>query len=97
MLQKEKIKLLKLLSFYPVVTLGTPRTAAPLEDDPEAPDPANPTPRGSLTLFNNEGQPTGFINAEELTAFRTALASSLLIVRRHKPKEIVVFGTGKQA
>ncbi|KAG0648858.1 hypothetical protein D0Z07_4694 [Hyphodiscus hymeniophilus] len=79
-----------------VVTLGAPRNA-PLNDDPDAPELKKPTPRGSLTLFNNEGQPTGFVNAEELTAFRTALASSLLIVRRHKPKEVVVFGAGKQA
>lgn len=53
--------------------------------------------RGSLTIFDNDGQPSAFINAEELTAFRTALASSLLIIRRHRPKEIVCFGTGRQA
>jgi ornithine cyclodeaminase/alanine dehydrogenase-like protein (mu-crystallin family) len=80
-----------------VVTLGAPRSSAPLSYDPDAPEPKNPTPRGSLTLMDNEGRPVGFINAEELTAFRTALTSSLLIVRRHKPKEIVVFGCGKQA
>lgn len=48
-------------------------------------------------LMDNDGRPVGFVNAEELTAFRTALASSLLIVRRRKPKEVVVFGAGKQA
>ena len=80
-----------------VVTLGAPRSAALLSKDPDAAEPKNPTPRGSLTLMDNDGRPVGFINAEELTAFRTALASSLLIVRRHKPKEIVVFGCGKQA
>jgi ornithine cyclodeaminase/alanine dehydrogenase-like protein (mu-crystallin family) len=81
----------------PVVTLGAPRSATSPSDDPDAPEPKRPTPRGSLTLMDNDGRPVGFINAEELTAFRTALASSLLIVRRHKPKEIVVFGSGKQA
>ena len=81
----------------PVVTLGAPRSAIPPSNDPDAPEPKKPTPRGSLTLMDNDGRPVGFINAEELTAFRTALASSLLIVRRHKPKEIVVFGAGKQA
>lgn len=80
-----------------VVTLGAPRSVAPPSLDPDAPQPKNPTPRGSLTLMDDEGRPVGFINAEELTAFRTALASSLLIVRRHKPKDIVVFGCGKQA
>lgn len=80
-----------------VVTLGAPRAMAALSNDPDAPEPKNPTPRGSLILMDNEGRPTGFINAEELTAFRTALASSLLIVRRHKPREVLVFGCGKQA
>lgn len=43
------------------------------------------------------GEPTGFMNAEELTAFRTALSSSLLISRRSKLSVITVFGAGKQA
>jgi ornithine cyclodeaminase/alanine dehydrogenase-like protein (mu-crystallin family) len=45
----------------------------------------------------NDGKPLGFINAEELTAFRTALASSLLMTRRFKVKTVTVFGAGKQA
>lgn len=44
-----------------------------------------------------EGKPFGFLNAEEITAFRTALASSLLMLRRTKVKTVSVFGTGKQA
>jgi len=44
-----------------------------------------------------DGQPFGFLNAEEVTAFRTALASSLLMVRRRKVKTLTVFGAGKQA
>jgi len=47
--------------------------------------------------MENDGKPIGFINAEELTAFRTALASSLLITRRSKVKTVTVFGAGKQA
>jgi ornithine cyclodeaminase/alanine dehydrogenase-like protein (mu-crystallin family) len=47
--------------------------------------------------MNSIGEPTGFINAEELTAFRTALASSLLMIRRAKLSTITVFGAGKQA
>lgn len=39
----------------------------------------------------------GFVNAEELTAFRTALASTLLFSRRSKVHSITVFGAGKQA
>ncbi|MCJ1391099.1 hypothetical protein MMC18_003961 [Xylographa bjoerkii] len=55
------------------------------------------TPRGSLTLLDSAGTPLGFINAEELTAFRTALASTLLFSRRQKVHSITVFGAGKQA
>jgi ornithine cyclodeaminase/alanine dehydrogenase-like protein (mu-crystallin family) len=47
--------------------------------------------------MDNDGKPVGFINAEELTAFRTALASSLLMSRRSKIKTVTVFGAGKQA
>ena len=55
------------------------------------------TPRGSLTLLDSSGTPLGFINAEELTAFRTALASTLLFTKRQKVHSITVFGAGKQA
>ncbi|KAH8599809.1 hypothetical protein B0O99DRAFT_610307 [Bisporella sp. PMI_857] len=57
----------------------------------------NSSPQGSLTLMDNGGNAYAFMNAGELTAFRTALASSLLIVRRRKVKAITVFGSGKQA
>jgi len=47
--------------------------------------------------MDNEGSPYAFINAEEITAFRTALTSSLLMSRRSRVKAITVFGSGKQA
>jgi len=55
------------------------------------------TPRGCLTLLDKVGTPLGFINAEELTAFRTALAATILFSRRSKVHSITVFGAGKQA
>ncbi|PQE16902.1 family decarboxylase protein [Rutstroemia sp. NJR-2017a BBW] len=55
------------------------------------------TPQGSLTLMDQTGQPFGFLNATETTAFRTALASSLLITPRTKVKTLTVYGAGKQA
>lgn len=58
---------------------------------------AGSTPQGGLILMGSDGKPFGILNAEELTAFRTALASSLLMVRRKRVKTITVFGTGKQA
>ncbi|RAL60218.1 hypothetical protein DID88_000838 [Monilinia fructigena] len=54
-----------------------------------SPPNKNPTtPQGSLTLMDKTGLPFGFINASETTAFRTALASSLLITPRTKVKTI---------
>jgi ornithine cyclodeaminase/alanine dehydrogenase-like protein (mu-crystallin family) len=47
--------------------------------------------------MSHTGQPIGFLNAEEVTAFRTALASTLLLCRRYHLKTLTVFGAGKQA
>ena len=58
---------------------------------------SNTTPRGSLTLFDSNGAPAALINAEELTAFRTALASTLLLKKRQNVHHVTVFGAGKQA
>lgn len=55
------------------------------------------TIRGSLTLMDNLGNTTGLINAEEVTAFRTALASTMLLRKRHSVHDVTVFGAGKQA
>ena len=69
--------------------------AAPSDSSTKAKDAS--TLRGSLTIMGHDGQPTGFLNAEEVTAFRTALASSLLLCRRSQLKTLTVFGAGKQA
>ncbi|MCJ1462967.1 hypothetical protein MMC07_001571 [Pseudocyphellaria aurata] len=55
------------------------------------------TPHGSLTLFSPSGTPYAFLAAEELTAFRTALAATLIFCRRQHVHKIAVFGAGKQA
>ena len=55
------------------------------------------TIRGSITLLDPQGRTTGLLNAEEVTAFRTALASSLLLPRRQSVDTLTVFGAGKQA
>ncbi|MCJ1229466.1 hypothetical protein MMC12_006133 [Toensbergia leucococca] len=54
-------------------------------------------PTGSLTLLSPTGIPTGFLAASELTAFRTALASSILLSKRTHLHDMTVFGAGKQA
>ncbi|KAF3037773.1 hypothetical protein E8E12_002581 [Didymella heteroderae] len=55
------------------------------------------TPKGTLQLLDKDGSPRALINAEEITAFRTALASTMLFKKRQNVHDIVVFGAGKQA
>ena len=55
------------------------------------------SPAGSLTLLDENGAPRGFINAAEFTAFRTALASTMLFKKRQNVHDVVIFGAGKQA
>ncbi|KAF2089337.1 NAD(P)-binding protein [Saccharata proteae CBS 121410] len=53
--------------------------------------------RGALTLLDASGSPRALINAQELTAFRTALASTMLFNKRANVHDVTVFGAGKQA
>ncbi len=55
------------------------------------------TPRGTLTMLDRSGLPTGIVNAEELTAFRTALAATIIFNKRHNVHTITVFGAGRQS
>ncbi|KAL1852491.1 hypothetical protein VTK73DRAFT_9186 [Phialemonium thermophilum] len=75
-----------------VITLSS---GSNLEND----DPKRPVirPTGAITLFSADGQPVGFLHASTLTAFRTALASSCLLVRRRTVRTLTVFGCGEQA
>jgi ornithine cyclodeaminase/alanine dehydrogenase-like protein (mu-crystallin family) len=54
-------------------------------------------PRGTVTMMDTQGNPMGILNAEELTAFRTALASTILFQKREHVHTITVFGAGRQA
>lgn len=58
-------------------------------------------PRGTLTIFDGAGGLQGVLNAEELTGFRTALVSMMPLLKRIEAgsavKDIVFFGTGRQA
>ena len=55
------------------------------------------TPRGTIAIMDTQGYPTGIVNAEELTAFRTALAATIMFNKRINVHTITVFGAGKQA
>jgi len=91
-----------------VITLSDPpptptsSASSALTDNTPTPSPSlassqSTTPRGSLTLLDGAGSPIGLINAEELTAFRTALAASIILHRRTHVHTLTVFGAGKQA
>ncbi|KAI9890642.1 MAG: hypothetical protein M1814_003711 [Vezdaea aestivalis] len=54
-------------------------------------------PQGSLTILSPSGTPSAILNATTLTAFRTALATSLLIRKRTNVHTFTVFGAGAQA
>ncbi|KAI4943181.1 hypothetical protein J4E91_009621 [Alternaria rosae] len=51
----------------------------------------------SLTLFDRSGNPRAMLNSSEMTAFRTALASTMLFKKRANVHDVTVFGAGKQA
>ncbi|KAH8666770.1 hypothetical protein BX600DRAFT_511671 [Xylariales sp. PMI_506] len=80
--------LLRVPQLFIFVTLSGPNS-----------DPSKPaiTPTGSVTLFSPEGTPIAFLHAQNLTAFRTALASSCLLVKRQSVRVLTVFGSGLQA
>ncbi|KAF5492045.1 Uncharacterized protein CGCS363_v010624 [Colletotrichum siamense] len=52
---------------------------------------------GIVTLCDQDGYPTGIINAEELTGYRTSLSALIPYIWRRYTDKIVVFGAGKQA
>ncbi|KAF2841940.1 NAD(P)-binding protein [Patellaria atrata CBS 101060] len=64
---------------------------------PADPKPSSTTPRGVITLLDESGNPRALLNASEITAFRTALASSMLFTKRKSVHDITIFGAGKQA
>ncbi|ETI20311.1 hypothetical protein G647_08345 [Cladophialophora carrionii CBS 160.54] len=69
-------------SFQPPVSVASSQSTAP---------------KGSITLLDRTGNPLGIVNAEELTAFRTALASTMMLTKRQNVHTVTVFGAGKQA
>lgn len=56
-------------------------------------------PQGAINIFSPEGVLRGLLNAEMITAFRTALAAMIPFHRHPLPANanVVVFGAGKQA
>ncbi|KAK8165351.1 hypothetical protein IWX90DRAFT_428626 [Phyllosticta citrichinensis] len=82
-----------------IVTLPDPALTASSETKTSEGDSGHDltVPRGSLTLLDAHGFPRALINAEEITAFRTALASTMLFKKRRNVHDVTIFGAGKQA
>lgn len=55
------------------------------------------TLHGILTVCDQDGIPTGLINADEVTAYRTAMSVMIPYSWRSNTANIVVFGAGKTA
>lgn len=56
--------------------------------------------KGAITIYSSVGELLGLLNAAEITAFRTALATMTVLTRWTPPPgklSMVVFGAGKQA
>ncbi|KAF9890102.1 hypothetical protein FE257_006263 [Aspergillus nanangensis] len=56
-----------------------------------------PTLHGILVVCDEDGIPTGIINADEITGYRTSLMAIIPYLWRRETAHIVVFGAGKQA
>ncbi|GAP82338.1 putative proline utilization protein [Rosellinia necatrix] len=52
---------------------------------------------GMIAMCDSDGLPSGLLNAEEVTGYRTALTALIPYLWRRHTEEIVVFGAGKQA
>lgn len=55
------------------------------------------SPKGIINIMDAVGNPVGIMNAEELTAFRTALGATFMLQKRKEVHTITVFGAGKIA
>ncbi|KAI1127070.1 hypothetical protein F5Y10DRAFT_201307 [Nemania abortiva] len=53
--------------------------------------------RGMIAVCDADGLPSGILNAEEVTGYRTALIALIPYLWRRHTEKIVVFGAGKQA
>ncbi|KAI1355920.1 hypothetical protein F5Y01DRAFT_268060 [Xylaria sp. FL0043] len=53
--------------------------------------------RGMIAMCDEDGLPSGILNAEEVTGYRTALIALTPYLWRQHTEKIVIFGAGKQA
>ncbi|KAI9659698.1 MAG: hypothetical protein M1831_003596 [Alyxoria varia] len=73
------------------------KPSSPVDTSSSNPSGKSTSPSGTITLLSPEGNPRALISASTLTAFRTALASTLLFRIRRSVHTLTVFGAGHQA
>jgi ornithine cyclodeaminase/alanine dehydrogenase-like protein (mu-crystallin family) len=54
-------------------------------------------PHGLVVLCDKSGNPTCFLNAEEVTGYRTSISAMIPYMMRRRTRNIIVFGAGRQA
>lgn len=83
---------------HPAPISGGLETSSETEKKPSASKQTQQLPlHGSMVLCDQSGHPKGFLNAEEVTGYRTALSAMIPYASRLRTSSIVVFGAGKQA
>ncbi|KAJ9653264.1 hypothetical protein H2201_009159 [Coniosporium apollinis] len=82
-----------------IVDPTTPSAAGKTEARPESTNTTSkkPTLHGILAVCDEDGLPKGFINAEEITAYRTSMSVMIPYAWRSNTANVVVFGAGKTA
>ncbi|OAL47079.1 NAD(P)-binding protein [Pyrenochaeta sp. DS3sAY3a] len=56
-----------------------------------------PALHGVVVICDRSGIPTGLLNAEEVTGYRTSFSAMIPVTWRRRVENVVVFGAGKQA
>lgn len=77
--------------------VGTKIIATPAQVVDDSGAVFNPPLRGLLSVCDSSGFPIGLINAEEVTAYQTALSALIPYMWRRHTEHVVIFGAGKQA
>ncbi|KAL9115081.1 MAG: hypothetical protein Q9227_000875 [Pyrenula ochraceoflavens] len=85
------------LSLTPASTTASSISGGSFQPPSSLQSAQSTTPEGLITLLTPTGSPMALLNASELTAFRTALAATILLPKRHTVHTLTVFGAGKQA
>ncbi|KAK5072406.1 hypothetical protein LTR64_005125 [Lithohypha guttulata] len=80
-----------------VKIIVSPNTEAPAGNENKTTNKPKPTLHGILAVCDEDGFPKGFVNAEEITAYRTAMSAIIPYSWRSNTANIVVFGAGKTA